>query len=75
MIYINGFFPVQQVTTRIDFTLDAIDVSGRTIALDHKSEQEAISAIWSALSYSLTAVENIKRNWKNLDFEVGLILF
>ncbi|XP_055999309.1 uncharacterized protein LOC125653527 [Ostrea edulis] len=58
-----------KVTTRIDFTLDAIDVSGRTIALDHKSEQEAISAIWSALSYSLTAVENIKRNWKNLDFE------
>lgn len=58
------------MTIRIDLLSDTVEMRGRTIALDHESEQEAIDAIWSVLSYSLSAIENIKRNWKNLQLEV-----
>uniref|UniRef100_K1QHP0 Uncharacterized protein n=1 Tax=Magallana gigas TaxID=29159 RepID=K1QHP0_MAGGI len=57
------------VTVRIDLLSDTVEMRGRTIALDHESEQEAVGAIWSFLSYSLSAIENIKRNWKNLHLE------
>lgn len=57
------------VTVRIDLLSDTVEMRGRTIALDHESEQEAVGDIWSFLSYSLSAIENIKRNWKNLHLE------
>lgn len=58
------------MTVRIDLLSDTVEMRGRTIALDHESEQEAVGAIWSFLSYSLSAIENIKRNWKTLHLEV-----
>lgn len=58
------------MTVRIDLLSDTVEMRGRTIALDHESEQEAVGDIWSFLSYSLSAIENIKRNWKNLHLEV-----
>ncbi|XP_062575204.1 uncharacterized protein LOC134237120 [Saccostrea cucullata] len=58
-----------KVTTCLRFTENKLYVSGRTNVLEHQSRPEALSAIWCVLSYPLTAVENIRRNWGNLELD------
>ncbi|XP_061186199.1 uncharacterized protein LOC133194210 [Saccostrea echinata] len=62
-----------KITTCMNFTANKLYVSGRTNVLEYESRPEAISAIWGVLSYPLTAVENIRRNWGNIELDVRSI--